>query len=322
MDRLFVRLDGDRPFGPEAEVPAGSTRECAVPAALRGCVSQILWYEEDFGDGPGVVEHVVPDGALRLVVHLADTPLVAGQLAQPLVVVGPSAAPAAVRLHGRMRGLSLTLEAGAAARLFDLAAGELQQLALPIDALWGDAGHALGEQLMDARTSVDVLHRLRQALGARLAAAPSATERAIARDLERLRALPARAATSRTVDPRPALRSVRALARELNIGERRLQQLFHAHLGLPPRTWLRLARVHRLLRRLRDAPAPWSRLAAETGFSDQSHLSNEFRALVGMAPGAWLRRTVSRSSKTGAGVARGPVNAYLAHAPGLGGARS
>lgn len=304
MDRLFVRLDGDRPFGPEAEVPAGSTRECAVPTALRGCVSQILWYEEDFGDGPGVVEHVVPDGALRLVVHLADAPVVAGQPAQPLVVVGPSAAPAAVRLHGRMRGLSLTLEPGAAARLFDLAAGELQQLALPIEALWGDAGHALGEQLMHARKPVDVLRSLQQAMGARLAAAPSATERAIARDLGRLHALPALAARGGTADRRSAVRSVRALARELNLGERRLQQLFHAHLGLPPRTWLRLARVHRVLRQLREAPATWSRLAAETDFSDQSHMSNEFRALVGMAPGAWLRRTVSRSCKTGAGSAR------------------
>jgi AraC-like DNA-binding protein len=63
--------------------------------------------------------------------------------------------------------------------------------------------------------------------------------------------------------------------------------------------------VRRLLHAvsLADAsPAPaWSRVAADAGFSDQSHLTNEFRLLTGLTPvrlhaersGQWLGDVIS-----------------------------
>jgi transcriptional regulator GlxA family with amidase domain len=97
-----------------------------------------------------------------------------------------------------------------------------------------------------------------------------------------------------------APRSVRAVADAIGVGERRLQQLFRAHVGLPPRTWGRLARLHQCLRLLRAHTRPaWPELALEAGFCDQSHLVNEFRGLSGLTPEQFLQRAVSGSSKTG-----------------------
>lgn len=96
-------------------------------------------------------------------------------------------------------------------------------------------------------------------------------------------------------------RTVRDVAAEVGVGERRLQQLFHEHVGLSPRAWSRLARTHARLRSLRRVRSPaWAELALDHGFYDQAHLANEFRALCGMTPSECFRRTVSGSSKTAA----------------------
>ena len=53
----------------------------------------------------------------------------------------------------------------------------------------------------------------------------------------------------------------------------------------PNCAWSRLARLHSCLRLLRGgAPPAWAAVAADSGFYDQSHLVNEFRALCGLTP--------------------------------------
>lgn len=70
-------------------------------------------------------------------------------------------------------------------------------------------------------------------------------------------------------------------------------------LGLSPRTFNRLARLHGMLRTLRSQPrVAWADLAAGSGYYDQAHLTNEFRALCGLTPGEFARRAVSVSSNT------------------------
>lgn len=92
---------------------------------------------------------------------------------------------------------------------------------------------------------------------------------------------------------------LREVAAAVGVGERRLQQIFHARIGLTPRAWGRLARLHACLRALRRRTAQrWSELAVDTGFYDQSHLINEFQSLCGLTPGLFLERAVSGSSRT------------------------
>jgi AraC-like DNA-binding protein len=94
-------------------------------------------------------------------------------------------------------------------------------------------------------------------------------------------------------------RPLREVAETVGVGQRRLQQLFHAHVGLSPRAWGRLARLHGCLRALRRQANPdWAEMAIDHGYYDQSHLANEFRALCGLTPTEFLGRAVSGSSKT------------------------
>ena len=281
--RLFVRLDEDPLQGPESSAPQGTLRAMPVCPALQPYVSHILLYRESFAKGQEVIERVVPDGAVRLILHLGDSPTTG----PTLQAVGPSAAPVMVRLRGHMDGVSITLRPGAASMLLGVPAGELAGTAVPLQDLWtrgaADLLGVLAGQADDARR-VDAFQL---ALRQRLPHTPPPTHPLAVHALRLLTASSGRW-------------KVRDVAAEVGLGERRLQQLFHAHMGLPPRTWSRLARMHDCLRALRRHPdKAWADAAADAGFYDQPHLVNEFRELCGCTPAEFRRLATSASSKTG-----------------------
>ncbi|THV30918.1 AraC family transcriptional regulator [Glycomyces paridis] len=66
---------------------------------------------------------------------------------------------------------------------------------------------------------------------------------------------------------------------------KRLQRLFHAYIGLGPKTLLRRYRLHDAADRLAAEPGTdLTRLAADLGWSDQAHFSNDFKDLIGHRP--------------------------------------
>lgn len=275
--RLFVRLPGDPVYAPETTVPAGTMRELAVPPALRHVVANATFYEERLPPGQEVIEHVLPDGAARVIVDLQD--------GASIRVVGASAAPAVLRQSGHLRGFSLALQPGAASALLGLPAHALAEQAVSLDEAWGAAGRDLASQLEEANGDDHAATLLLSAFASR-AAKSRPDDTAVVRH-----------AVTR-IESAGGACTMAALSRATGLGERRLQQLFREQLGLAPRTWMRLARLHHCLRLLRAQRLTWAALAAEAGFSDQAHLANEFRALSGLSPTQFLG--VAGSSKTGA----------------------
>jgi AraC-like DNA-binding protein len=281
-ERLFVRLSGDLAPGPETSAPPGSLVDTPVGGALAPYVASIMRYREDLGERE-VIERVLPDGAVRIAFNFGAAPTTAGE-GQQAEAIGASIEPALVRLRGRMDGITVTLRPGAAFALLGVPARELTQSAIPLDDLWRDA-LPLHEQLQEAPNDHACVTLLERAFCKRLNRRQMADDTVAMRAAQRL----TRAAGDLTV---------RQLAASLGLSERRLQQLFAQHVGLSPRAWSRLARMHALLRALRERPArTWARLAAEAGFYDQAHLSNEFRALCGISPSAFFEQ-ISGSSKT------------------------
>jgi len=291
-ERLFLHLDDETVLGPPPGGPDAAVRAFAASPALRGQVSNILLYREHFGAGEEVLERVLPDGAARLVFNLGDAPSANGIEGLPVEAIGASTEAVMVRLRRRMAGLSITLRPGAAALLLGLPAGELAGRALHLDELWGGEGTLLLERMALARDDAARVALLDAALCRRLAAADG-------RAWARFGPHPGALHAARLIAASAGRRPLREVAEAVGLGERRLQQLFHAQVGLSPRAWRRLARMHGCLRALRGQPAPaWAELAAEHGFYDQSHLVNEFRALCGVTPTEFLDRAIAGSSKT------------------------
>ena len=81
----------------------------------------------------------------------------------------------------------------------------------------------------------------------------------------------------------PSLSTVRDVARSTGWSERRFSQVFREETGLTPKLWCRLQRFQRAVQQLHTgADVPWSELALNCGFYDQSHFANEFRAFSGV----------------------------------------
>lgn len=279
QERLFLRLEDDPLYAPETTVPAGTLRDFAVPAALQAQVAHLIAYDEQLPPDAVVSERVLPDGALRLIFDFG---------AGTAQVAGPSTQPVLLSMRGHVQGLSVTLRPGAAPALFGVPTHELAERTIDWDTLVAPRHRGLHVHLQDARDGTQRADILLSALHGMLRPV-DATERSKA---TRATALLRHAGDARRVA---------AVAAAVGVGERRLQQIFRAQLGLSPRAWSRLARMHECLRLLRRTGAPrWNELALESGFYDQSHLVNEFQALCGLTPGQFLQRSVSGSSKTAA----------------------
>jgi AraC-like DNA-binding protein len=86
--------------------------------------------------------------------------------------------------------------------------------------------------------------------------------------------------------------SIEDLATQTGFTRKHLGNLFQQQVGLSPKA---LARVHRfrgaldILNRA-NGDIPWSALAEQCGFYDQSHLINEFRRFTGFSPVELARR--------------------------------
>jgi AraC-like DNA-binding protein len=100
-------------------------------------------------------------------------------------------------------------------------------------------------------------------------------------------------ATARLVDRRDGVRVVRVddLASELGLSARQLHRRCLHAFGYGPKTLARVVRFQHFLHAARAAPTlSFARLAAECGYSDESHLSHDCRALGGVPPGELVRR--------------------------------
>ena len=80
--------------------------------------------------------------------------------------------------------------------------------------------------------------------------------------------------------------SVRALAGAIGWSERHLISQFRAYFGVRPKQAARRLRFSRALNMISADPAGGlSAMAAQAGFSDQSHMTREFQSFSGVSPG-------------------------------------
>jgi AraC family transcriptional regulator len=108
---------------------------------------------------------------------------------------------------------------------------------------------------------------------------------------------------------------LKEVARECGLSAGYFSHAFRRTLGVAPHKWLTEQRVELSKEKLRDDGLSLSDVAAECGFSDQSHLTRIFRQAVGVSPGAWRRalsngivviRTVPKKSGS-SDIERGPT---------------
>jgi AraC-like DNA-binding protein len=79
------------------------------------------------------------------------------------------------------------------------------------------------------------------------------------------------------------------IASECGLSLSQFSRAFRKSVGSPPHRWVIQQRIARAKAMLRDDTMPLAQVALECGFSDQSHFTRSFSALVGVSHGAWRR---------------------------------
>jgi AraC-like DNA-binding protein len=230
-----------------------------------------------FTDRTGDVAEValVPHPAVTIVFDLGDQPLVvedgSGQQRRERIVAG--LAPSGARgwgLAGSFECLQVRLSPSIAHAVLG-GSEELAGTVVALDDLWGPDAVRTQEQLRAATSWDD-----------RFAIAESALTRR--RDAGRAFDPEVAFCWERMVAGRGRVR-VERLAAEVGWSRRRLWSRFRSQIGLTPKRAAQLIRFDHAVHRLAAGYSP-ARVAAESGYVDQSHLHRDVMAFAGETPAA------------------------------------
>jgi AraC-like DNA-binding protein len=246
-------------------------REYPPPAALAQFVDR-FWYrladESASSVGP---QRIFPDGCLDIVVGPRNA-IVVGAMTRPILVPPTDGAGL----------LGVRFRPGMATAFLQIPAAALTDDRAPLEAVWPDADE-VADHVGSALGTDQAISRLAEALTSRLARTATVPPDLLTA-IERIMVRGGRMDVSR-------------LAASLGVTRQHLARRFAAHVGVTPKTFCRVARLWSVLRSTTGGRVNWAGLAADLGYSDQSHLVAEFRSLTGLTPGRWIaaRRAGSKS---------------------------
>jgi len=248
------------------------------PSERLAAVVECVWRLQSDDRARQAPHRVLPDGCVELILQrgsrvVEQRPDQAPRLQPRVHVTGQLDRYLLLAARGLIDTLGVRFRPGAARALLRVPDGELSGRTLGAGEILGDSGR----------------RELENAAGATepLAAVLRVCEGQLDERLRPERRL--RAAVDLVLATAGRLR-VDRLADHLGLGPRTLERLFSRDIGLRPKQLSRIARLEAALLALsRNAHHSLADLAYACGYSDQAHLSREFRTLTGLTPTDWLR---------------------------------
>jgi AraC-like DNA-binding protein len=167
--------------------------------------------------------------------------------------------------------VGISFRPGAAEGILGLPVTELTDCHVSLDELWGARAEDMRERLLEANDPKSVFRVLEAELIARLKCPP-----------------PIHPAVAHALDFRSGAGApirVADIERDAGCSPRHFVALFRAAVGLTPKHYYRIKRFTAALQCLASAnPGNLADLATAVGYSDQAHLSREFREFAGVTP--------------------------------------
>jgi AraC-like DNA-binding protein len=249
------------------------------PAAPLGDFVEELWLLSDYRPSHDF-EHLLPTGAVELVIALGGEPLRCydpGTLQVRKTVRGPllsgvRAEFIVIDTRQQREMIGARFRPGGAHALLGIPVDEVQGLDLPLEAIWGAAAEDLQDCLHRENDPDRRLAILERALAARVRTDVHPTIRwAVAR-------------LDQTHEPI----EIGRMAEDAGWSHRHFIQTFGAQVGITPRTFGRIRRFQATVRRMHAGRSvEWADLALTCGYYDQAHFIRDFKRFSGLTPGAY-----------------------------------
>ena len=227
-----------------------SYREIEPPEAMRALV-KLAWKLEVPAEGPAWIKHdATPDGCIEIIHRQSGRSRWRGEQPQ-IFVAGLITVPAQLELSAGSSFVGVRLWPWSWPLISGRSPGEFTDRWLPV-----------GQQVPGIELAREPEEAMAAFVGLRATLQMERISEAVR--------------TARTAG---------ALARSAGMSARLLQRWFAQHVGISPRTYLRLVRFSNAFADLPSSDCGLADHAAAHGFADQAHMSREFRTLAGESAG-------------------------------------
>ena len=230
-------------------------------------------------------ERIVPSGTSELVINLRDDEIRISQFDHSnevrrfsgVVLSGTYSSALVVDAMQHEAILGVHFKPGGAFPFLGALASDLTNAHANLADLWGRGANQLRERLCEVRSPRERFRIMEAALTDRLRCSPTR--------------LPAIANALKAFGPDGTGATVRDVAREVAICQRRFSKFFADEVGLTPKMFCRILRFQCARSMADEIENPnWARIATTCGYYDQSHLINDFQNFSGFRPTEYLGR--------------------------------
>ena len=226
-----------------------------------------LWLADAYVPGPHRTERILPTGECSLIVDLGAS--------GGAVISGPHSQSFVISTAAQFAVAGAQFKPGGALPFLDLPLGDLVNLYVPLDTLWGPLAAELRERMLEAPTPGRKLAVLERMLIGRIARA---------REWH-----PAVAYAIGAFQKDSAVVRIGDVMNQIGLSHRRFLDLFTAHVGLRPKVYCRVRRFQQVLRHVHEGrEIEWASVALSCGYYDQAHFNKEFLAFSGVNPSTYL----------------------------------
>jgi len=243
-------------------------REYAPHPSLANYVQCYWAIKVDAVPSQPLINRILPDGCIDIVLELQP------DASWNARVVGTMQQPSVMLFDSPVQYIGVRFKPGGATSFLDVAMHELTDTTESLETFWGTTSTLLLEQVQDAfADSPQQIRWLELTLLHHLRCSKPRVDTLVIQAVNCIHA--------------NSYLSVRELARILAVSERQLARRFYAHIGISPKSFMRVMRFQRALTQWQNLP---TFTAIESDYYDQSHFIRDFKAFTGLLPSEYLSR--------------------------------
>lgn len=254
-----------------------------IPAPPLASFVELFWY----CDGVSQInarERVLPTGNTQLIISLHDTPLRTFDTDDTLIptdyhgplLCGPHSRCSIIDTSPLSSCMGVQFKTGRAFPFFRAPAGELHNLNLTLDAMWGPTANEVHDRLREAKPPHTRFRILEEILLRQLMSKHEGHQ-AVDYALQEFHAS-------------PHDKSISEVTAHSGLSQRWLIEVFRDQVGLTPKVYCRLLRFQRALTSIGERQqVDWASLALDCGYYDQAHFNRDFRAFSGLCPKSYVK---------------------------------